>query len=233
MVFFLSLLGGLLILIMFLSLLKLTIVIDYLHEKDDDFLEITFKMLRGLIRYRKKIPMIKMDKKNANLVIKQENISKTSKNQSIKKISKHDIQKAKRSFNELVRQVQHLFVIIHKFFKKVKVLKWEWHTVIGTGEAASTGVAAGVMWTLKSMVIQFVSNYVNFQVSPDVSISPNFTKRTSKTSFKCMIQFRLGHAMIAGIRLMKWSRNKMALLKIFKKSSQDKDNEQKLKEVKI
>ena len=42
------------------------------------------------------------------------------------------------------------------------------------------------------------------QNSPNLSVHPHFQLAVTQTSFKCMLQFRIGHAMVAGIKLVKF-----------------------------
>ena len=65
---------------------------------------------------------------------------------------------------------------------------------------------------------------------PNISVQPQFQMAISQTSFKCMLQFRIGHAIIAGIKLLKFWKGGRPHFKsksLSGLSSQDKTNQSK------
>lgn len=96
--------------------------------------------------------------------------------------------------------------IARLFLRKVYIKKWQWHTMIGTGDAASTGVFAGAAWAFKSGIALLASRYTLMKAAPAHMISPSFQRACMETHFIGMIQFRLGHAILAGIRLLAYLR---------------------------
>jgi hypothetical protein len=80
----------------------------------------------------------------------------------------------------------------------------EWNSMIGIGDAARTGTLVGALWIVKGSIIGVISNYIRLKEMPKLSITPNFQQAISQTRFSCMIQFRIGNAMLAGIKLVKY-----------------------------
>ena len=80
----------------------------------------------------------------------------------------------------------------------------EWHSVIGVGNAALTGTLTGALWSVKGGVLGVISNYMRLKDMPNLSITPSFQKAYSQTQLSCMIQFRIGYAMVAGLKLVKF-----------------------------
>lgn len=197
----------LLITILAIILTKLTVILDYYHGQDNDDLSITFKAWYGLIKYKKSVPLIKIDKNSPSIVFKEQvktGQQETTKKEDVKKFSADDLVKDLHDAKELLNHVFSLHTIVRKFLRKVSVQKIEWHTNAGIGDAAYTGVLIGALWTVKGGVIGIISNYMKLKKMPIISITPNFQRAISQTRITCMIQFRIGNAMLAGIKLVKF-----------------------------
>ncbi|MEW8972181.1 MAG: DUF2953 domain-containing protein, partial [Mesobacillus sp.] len=68
------------------------------------------------------------------------------------------------------------------------------------------GLLTGAFRPDKGGVIGVLSNYMKMKEMPVMTITPSFQQTVSITSFKCMIQVRVGHAILAGIKLVKYWR---------------------------
>lgn len=186
---------------------KIKVMINYFHAQDDDSLKIEFKALFGLIKYKMDIPVIKIDDDSAAIVTK-EKLKSGQEEKTVKegrrKMTPDDLIKSFKDFNILLEHVVSLHKIIRRFLKKVKIKELEWNTLLGAGDAALTGMLTGAAWTVKSSVIAVISSYFRLQVMPQMTVQPHFQLAVAQTSFKCMLQFRIGHAMVAGIKLLKF-----------------------------
>ncbi|MHC0037358.1 DUF2953 domain-containing protein [Pseudoneobacillus sp. C159] len=189
----------LLVLIIILFWSKLSILLDYYHGNDNDHLKITFKIWFGLIKYKKEIPVIKIDDNSPTIVLKE----KSKQGMKDTQIGKKDIVESIDSTKWLLRHVVNLHTIVRTFFKKVSVKRVEWHTNIGVGDAADTAVLTGAIWAAKGSLIGLISHYFRLLEMPKMTVTPYFNHKISQLSFKCMFQFRIGQAMIAGLKLMK------------------------------
>ena len=94
--------------------------------------------------------------------------------------------------------------IIRKFLQKVSIKQFDWHSVIGAGEASITGMDDRGYLDSEGAILGLISNYFKLKVNPNLSVQPHFQLPVSQTSFQCMLQFRIGHAMFAGIKLIKF-----------------------------
>ncbi|WP_052659448.1 DUF2953 domain-containing protein [Bacillus alveayuensis] len=198
-----------LLLLFFLILLctKVTIVFDIYHDGDHDHYRIKFKTFFGLLKYSIDIPFVKVDKQKAQIIMK-ENKRKGKKTnfeqKKMKKITIQDIFDSLHNFKEIARHVVGLQKIIQRFFKHVNICSLEWHTYVGVGDAAKTGVVTGVAWSIKGLVLQLLTRYMKVKNHPHISITPDFQQPTSKITFNCMIYFRLGYAILTGLRFVKY-----------------------------
>ncbi|MBM7605625.1 hypothetical protein JOC75_003651 [Metabacillus crassostreae] len=199
----------LLLLLFFLIIFtRLTIILDLIHVGDNDHIKIKIKAWFGLLRYTIKIPFVKIDDQ-ANIIIKQEQkigdedtASKVSKGKE--KITPEEEVKALHDIKEIVQHVVGLHKIVQRFLRKIKVKQFIWHSQIGIGDAAHTGLITGVAWSIKGVVIGIVGEYMKLKTTPIVTITPEFNQICSRTKLQCIFQFRIGQAMLAGIQFLKY-----------------------------
>lgn len=195
------------VLFVLVLLTKLKVHIKYSHTRDDDSLKIQLKAWFGLFRYTFDVPLIKVDENSPSIVIKEE--AKVGKEEDTKNEKKtqfftEDIINVFKDTEKLLKHVVSLHHIIRHFLKKVSVNHLDWQTVIGTGEAALTGVLTGAVWAIKGSVMGIISQYFKLKVNPTLSVQPHFQLPVSQTTFQCMLHFRIGHAIFAGIKLFKY-----------------------------
>lgn len=202
------LLFSLLLLLLFLLLFtKSTIYIRYYHAKDNDDLTIQVKLLFGLIRYKKQIPLIKIDDNSPTIVVKEEtkiNESEATDTKKTKQFSPEDLLNTLTNAKEILQHVINFHRIIRYFLSKVMIKNIEWSSIVGLGDAAHTGAISGALWAVKGGIIGIASQYMSMKNMPKISIYPQFQRVASETLFKCMFQFRIGHAMFAGIKIIKF-----------------------------
>jgi Protein of unknown function (DUF2953) len=187
-------------------LTKLKVHIKYSHAQDNDLFKIQLKAWFGLLRYTFDVPLIKVDENSPSIVVEEE--TKTGKQENINSEKRsqffaQDIINGLKDMEKLLKHVVSLHRIVRHFLKKVTVNQLEWQTIIGTGEAALTGVLTGAVWAVKGSIIGMISHYFKLKVNPALSVQPHFQLPVSQTSFQCMLQFRIGHAIFAGIKLIK------------------------------
>jgi hypothetical protein len=197
----------LLFIFLVIILTKLNVHIKYYHGQDNDDLSITIKAWYGLITYKIDVPLIKIDKKSSSIVFKEKiktGPAETTKKEEMKKFSAEDLLRGLKDFKEILTHVVSLHKIVRLFLRKVSIKKIEWNSMVGIGDAANTGTLVGGLWILKGGLIGVISNYMRMKEMPLISITPNFQKAISQTRFSCMIQFRIGNAMLAGIKLVKY-----------------------------
>ncbi|MBA2871754.1 hypothetical protein HNQ85_002029 [Anoxybacillus calidus] len=212
---------GLICFIMFISMMRMSILIDVKHAQGDDRVKITLKTLFGLIRYTINIPLVKVDKESLGIIVsRRDEMSYGKSNVEIQpkknKYTPSEIVDSLKQTKRFVNHVVHLHSILKKFLSHIAVTKFEWHTTFGTGDAAYTGMAIGIGWSVKYGIVAIVSRYMKLKTGPVITITPSFQQAMSQTHFICMIHFRIGHAMLAGMRIVKyWRGNSLSKLKSF------------------
>ncbi len=188
----------------------------YYHNNDNDHLKIEFKAWFGLIKYKKEIPLIKIDDHSPSIVTKGTKafgpLGGTEKKDT-NQYSAKDLLNSLQDTKELLTHVVSLHRIVRNFLKSISIKEFSWHTMIGIGDAAYTGMLTGAFWALKGSVIGLISHYMKLKAVPAITITPQFQFAVSQTVISCIIQFRIGHAMVAGIKLIKYWKGGMASFK--------------------
>jgi len=194
------------LIILIVVTVKVTIKIEMLHDGDNDHYKIHIKTLYGLIRHTIDIPLIKVNKQKPEVVIKQKTKNSSTNNQKKKrkKITPKDVLNSLHNIQELTKHIVGLRTIVRKFLQRIHIQEFEWHTYLGIGDAAHTGILSGIAWSFKSFVLQLLSKNMKLMNPPQITITPDFNHLVSKTSLKCMIHFRLGYAILAGLRFVKY-----------------------------
>lgn len=77
---------------------------------------------------------------------------------------------------------------IHLHFKRISINQLDWETGIGTGEAAETGIIAGLIWTAKELAIELLSMYCKVDCQPSLSVKPNFSGEALYSRFDFSIR---------------------------------------------
>ncbi|WP_078414041.1 DUF2953 domain-containing protein [Priestia abyssalis] len=195
-----------LIFIIFIS--KLRIQVNVNRVRGNDFYQIKCSLWFGLIRYTYKIPVIKVDEDSPTVVVDEEmkagNPSQEKGGQDQWK--DYSIQDAARLIEDMKEFLEHVVgfhKIVKRFLSHVSIERIRWNTVIGSGDAMYTGVTVGMIWSLKGSLIGIVSQYMRLKDHPIIEVLPSFQYHTLETRFQCMISFRIGHAILTSLRILK------------------------------
>lgn len=196
----------LIVLILFLFIVaiftKIKIDMTYKFQPHEQRATIFIKAFFGLFRYRIEIPSEKLRKNKESEMQINEHDEETNQQDDEEGLSSFE------PIKQILHHIHELYDILKDFFKKVRIVDLEWKSVIGTGNAASAAIVAGAGWAFKGNVIGMISNYFLLKVYPKLEITPVFNRATSETYLRCMIQVKVGHAILAGIKLLRfWKKN--------------------------
>lgn len=198
---FLLILLILILLLVVITFTKLKVLLHIKHFQDDDYIKIKFSAWFGLIKYTINIPFVRVDDDSPSIIIKHHSSADGEKKK--KKITWQRIKESLHDTKKIVEHVVGMHRIIKVFLKRVTITKFEWHSVLGIGDAAHTGVLTGLGWSIKGTLFSMVSHYMNVKTHPNYSVTPSFQRAISQTELTCMIHFRIGHAILAGLKLFK------------------------------
>ncbi|MEH7482560.1 DUF2953 domain-containing protein [Neobacillus drentensis] len=198
----------LLLLFILILFTKLTILINYYHHNDNDELKVKLKIWFGLIKYTINVPLIKVDDNSPSIVVESNTKMGDSARESTKKgsnqITTEDVETNLSNAKKLLNHVFGLHHIVRKFFRKVTMKGLEWNTLIGLGDAAHTGTITGAIWAFKGSIIGLLSHYFKLKEMPKITVTPHFQAAVIQTRLTCIIQFRIGYAILAGLKLFRF-----------------------------
>ena len=225
------LLTVLIIIILLLILIifsKLTIRLNYYHHNDNDDLTVQFRIWFGLIKYTKNIPLIKIDDNSPSIVVKGNsemgNLSENGTPTKVEQIKKEDINTYLSNTREILQHVINMNVILRKFMKRVIVKHFEWHSLVGVGDAAHTGTITGALWAFKGSIVGMLSHFLRLKEMPTMSVTPHFQLAIIQTRLTCIFQFRIGYAILAGLKLIKFWKGGRPNFKMNTANSKEKTN---------
>ncbi|MCD8508681.1 MAG: DUF2953 domain-containing protein [Bacillus sp. (in: Bacteria)] len=197
-----------LLLLPLVLLIKIKIFASYEHNGRDDELTLQIQVLR-FIKYKVQVPLLAVDDESASIVYEEKRQSPLGEKQIKEKFTVHRFIDDVKHFQRLLKHVVGFHTIVRKFMQKMSVNEFYWATQLGTGDAAITGSATGAIWAIKGNVLGILTNYMKIKTMPEIYVNPDFQQMLLKTSFKCMVSFRLGHAMLAGLKVLRhWKKGK-------------------------
>ncbi|MFC0235521.1 DUF2953 domain-containing protein [Fictibacillus phosphorivorans] len=202
MVWFTIIIGILLFLLIVISLSTIHISIYFVHRNDNSNIQVNFKMYHFL-KYKLNVPLIMVDAQDHSVKIREEKDTTLGQKKEKKKITFLQLKNQYQSFKKMLKHINHFYQILAAFLKKMKMKKVEWHSAIGLGEASSSAIAAGAVWGFKGIAIQVLNTFFKLEESPNVSVVPVFQGMHSETRFSCMISFKIGHAIVVMLKILK------------------------------
>ncbi|GAA5416355.1 hypothetical protein Pryu01_01389 [Paraliobacillus ryukyuensis] len=84
---------------------------------------------------------------------------------------------------------------IFQQFKKVRVESFQWHTIIGLEDAATTGMVTGALWSIKGGLLAAVDHFFYLDTRPNFDIATHFNEAVFQSTCACIFSIRLGQAM--------------------------------------
>lgn len=106
------------------------------------------------------------------------------------------------SMGEIVKKLQEMHSVLKKNLKKVKINQWRWHSQIGTGDAASTGIITGFAWSIKGMVVGVAGEYMHIINIPELEITPVFQGKGFASRCELTASFHIYRSIITVFMLL-------------------------------
>ena len=103
----------------------------------------------------------------------QDATEETKKKNTIQ-YSAEDLLNSLRDMKAILEHVVSFHRILRHFLKKVNVTQVEWHSTMGVGDAAITGMLTGALWAIKGSIIGMLSHYFRLLDNPNISVQPQF-----------------------------------------------------------
>jgi hypothetical protein len=202
-------LGGIGLLI---ALLLVAVLISYVHvhftfkkHNHDDYAKITVRMLYGIVRINYEIPSIVFRNMKEGFLVKTEQRMNHSRGeaQSSERVNKRKVKKWAKDVKIMLRATEALKLWIKQTLTRVHMTHWSWSTRIGVGDAAYTAVLIGLVWSIKSIIIGYLSYQIRFEQTPKLQVVPVWEDEMEfQTELDWKLKIRITAVMIAGLTLL-------------------------------
>ncbi|MGD8189734.1 DUF2953 domain-containing protein [Brevibacillus ginsengisoli] len=191
----------LLIALIFITRVRLLFSYQRIREQDHCVIEVTAWF--GLIRYKYEVPVIKLLSGKIKLQREVETSAKNAEPPSDDLfITDETIKYWTDHYEEIIDQVHNFFPTLRDFLKHLQCKEIAWHTKVGIGDAAATGTLTGIVWSVKSMILASLTRYVTLRTFPRLSVQPEWNGIGVRTEVRCIFTVRVGHIIVAGIRIL-------------------------------
>jgi len=190
------------LIIILILYMRVNIRVTYLKDGTDDELIFIISTLMGLLNIKREINVVDLVLSNKKLALElKEEIEVTRKGMLLKELERVlDYQKI-LDITERVKELMQMYKNAILYFKNKIIIRYlNWETGIGTGDAALTGIATGFLWNVKTIIVYVLNTQFRIVDVPSVNIKPNFERIAFITQFDCIFSFKIGHAIIAGIK---------------------------------
>ncbi|WP_309479815.1 DUF2953 domain-containing protein [Brevibacillus agri] len=196
--------AGLFALLALLAVTPVKITCYYSRKEEDDQLEVEITVWHGLFSRRYEIPMLlfKVSPAGPELVAQVDTIQQGSKIQEkVKDFTRRQVKELYHNYRELVDRVRDLLPLIKDLCKQIHCTKLEWHTLLGTGQAAETGALTGIIWGVKSVIVGVLSHSISLRAMSAMSVQPVWNAAVIQTTFRCVFHFYLGHFLLSLLKI--------------------------------
>lgn len=195
--------GAIAMLVLLIAITKVRVAVTYVRLGANDHLVLDVSVWFGLIRRKYDIPVMKWMTTDSGPTFAM-NVRKSGEPEHNGHvfIDEKAIRRWMRVAKEWRKKVHDLYPILRWILRRFRLERVEWHTALGIGDAAATGTLTGLVWGVKSVILSTVSHYVTLRAIPRMSVQPVWNGNIVRTRFRCILTFRIGYAIVAGVRIL-------------------------------
>ncbi|MFA1821301.1 DUF2953 domain-containing protein [Virgibacillus oceani] len=168
--------------LIFILLSHIYISFKLLYTDQEHYFSITIKLFR-----------IRMFKKSYPLV--PENINLSHSNPEFENFSS--------KLHKLLESVKLFKQTLTIILKKLKLHELNWVTSGGTGDAATTGITAGGIWSIKGMIAGLFGNFTQVKCEPVIRVNPDYQKLYFRSTLDCMVSIQIVQAIHIIIKIFR------------------------------
>lgn len=180
-----------------LMLLNVKIELFARREQEDDLAWARISILHDFIAYELILPKFKLNSRGIELDVQQQNGKHEEAELEIQRAITHI-----EAWTEAFHIIKDGKAWLLSLLRKVKLYKWTWHSRAGTGEAMSSAISCGMLWSVKGYLFGSLSRHVQVMDRPDVRIEPSFQQARFETRWSCIVKVKVAHLLVAGILLL-------------------------------
>lgn len=202
----------LVVIVIFISLLRVRFDVEYHRREQDDNLIVKMSLLRGLIHYKSEVPTIDLEQRFFTPVLKMASeIDKVAFDPVEEKelkvgipITLRLVRRLPAMLKEGWRRFDRYNSVLHYLFRFVRCRRFYWRTEIGLNDAAYTGIMVGILWGVKSFLYKNFRSKIGFMSErPAIEVVPDYFNNKLALDLSCIFDIRIGHIIIAGLNFVR------------------------------
>lgn len=203
--FVLYLLAGLALIGIPVFLAPVELRVSYGREGEKDLLNMDLSFWR-LLKYRYQVDMVDINASLPQVVLRYRSSLKKGSGKVVsrerKKIKPPGILELYRQLS-FWRDIYGLVKPSANYFKsRARITCLLWKTKFGLGDPYSTGMATGVIWSLKGFLVSFLCSQVKVASVPVLAVVPDFSGACLMVRLDCRLATRAGYIVLAGFRAL-------------------------------
>ena len=208
--FYTILAAVIIILTVIIFFIKIRVTVEYLRDGADDHLLLLVWLFGGLFKYEYEIDL---DKSGIRLrKIKRNNLYNKKPLKDKNRLKFNDIYRKISSAVDFYKKNKDVICVIREYAKgRILITDFKLETVIGTGDAGSTGFLSGIAWGVIGIITSYLSN--NFVgLKKNVKVVPNFDEAGFKIDLYCIFSIKIVHIIVMVFKMTRVIKlNKFAL----------------------
>jgi len=173
-------------------LIELEIEVKILLKNGVNYSFIVLRLFRGILRFRINLTLRKAREGFYSLILRKTD-SKLDKETSLEEVFKL----IKKNYKKLLNQGG-----IGKYLlSKTRISNLSLNLELGTGDAAQTAIISGAIAFTFSSIQSYIINRYSLSTQA-LRVFPYFNRRVFNMDLDCIIHLRIGHIIIAGIKII-------------------------------
>lgn len=188
-------------------LVPVTLRVRYTRQAENDRFQMDVGIWPGLLKYHLDMPSINLEGRLLAPIIEfKARLEGKSGNPFLK--LKGDVNLSLERFYRVAGFwydiTLRLKPISRYLLRRIEPRQFKWQTGIGLSDAAKTGMVVGWLWSLKGAVLSYLySFFAPTTQKPCFAVVPNFNRPDVAIFLDCIFAVKLGHIIIAGLRIGK------------------------------
>lgn len=115
-----------------------------------------------------------------------------------------DIQKIKKSYQDHKTIID---ILKKNFFEKIYLHQLVFTAELGVRDALASGILCGTAWAFAGIINSYINNNVKLRnFRNNINIKPLFTQNKLNVNFQCIFSLKLGHIIVAIVKILIRSR---------------------------
>jgi hypothetical protein len=197
---------------LFIALLIAAVLISNVHvhvvfrkHKSDDYANINVRLLYGFVRMNYEIPSIVFRNMKEGFLLKTEQSMNHSRGEVLgsQQVNKRKVKNWVKEVKVMLRATEALKIWVRQTLRRVHITNLFWSTAVGVGDAAYTAMLSGWLWSIKSMIVGFLTYQMRFKTVPDLEVLPVWSDEMEfRTELDFTLRIRMMAIVVAGLRLL-------------------------------